>query len=70
MTWIVIIGILAAAGLIALVVYAVLLVQKVGDVRHEIAVVEDRVTQVTALLGQLELPRAGATRLSGERSGA
>lgn len=56
MTWIVIIGILAAAGLIALVVYAVLLVQKVGDVRHEIAVVEDRVTQVTALLGQLELP--------------
>ena len=56
MTWIVIIGILAAAGLIALVVYAVLLVQKVGDVRHEIGVVEDRVTQVTALLGQLELP--------------
>ena len=56
MTWIVIIGILAAAGLIALVVYAVLLVQKVGDVRHEIGVVEDRVTQVTALLGELELP--------------
>ena len=56
MTWIVIISILATAGLIALVVYAVLLVQKVGDVRHEIAVVEDRVTQVTALLGQLELP--------------
>lgn len=56
MTWIVIIGILAAAGLIALVVYAVLLVQKLGDVRHEIGVVEDRVTQVTALLGQLELP--------------
>lgn len=56
MTWIVIIGILVAAGLIALVVYALLLVQKVGDVRHEIAVVEDRVTQVTALLGQLELP--------------
>ena len=56
MTWIVIIGILAAAGLIALVVYAVLLVQKVGDVRHEIGVVEDRVTQVTALLGQLERP--------------
>lgn len=70
MTWIVIIGILAAAGLIALVVYAVLLVQKVGDVRHEIAVVEDRVTQVTALLDSLSFPRAGATRLSGERSGA
>lgn len=59
MIWIVIFGTLALAGAVALVVYAVGLAHKAADVRHEIEVVGDRAGQITALVGQLELPPFG-----------
>lgn len=59
MIWIVILAALAVIGLVALAVYAAQLRHKLGDVTHEISVVGDRVNQVTALLGQLQLPPGG-----------
>ncbi|NHB85857.1 hypothetical protein G7085_18310 [Tessaracoccus sp. HDW20] len=54
MIWIVVLGALALAGAVALVVYGVGLVHRAADVRHEADVVVGRLTEVRSLLGRLD----------------
>lgn len=57
MIWILIFAGLAVAGLVALAVGVVLLGHKAADTRHEVEVTAGRVRQISALLGQVDLPR-------------
>ena len=58
MVWIAIFGALALAGAVAVSIYAVQLMHRAADVRHEIDVTLDRVGQLRGLVDQLELPAA------------
>jgi hypothetical protein len=51
-----VVGGLALAGLVALVVYGLQLAHKVTDLRHEINVVAGRGQEIAHLVGQVQLP--------------
>lgn len=55
MTWIVVFGVLALAGAVAVVGYTVWLSQRVGDVLAEVDVVAARVRELRNLLGRVRV---------------
>ncbi|MCG6566273.1 hypothetical protein ACX1DX_05065 [Tessaracoccus sp. Y36] len=54
MIWVVVVGALALAGVVALVIHAVSLGHKAADVKAEITVLNERRAELRTLLGQLE----------------
>ncbi|SDZ16813.1 hypothetical protein [Tessaracoccus flavus] len=56
MIWVAVVGGLALAGLVALVVYGLQIAHKVTDLRHEINVVAGRGQEIAHLVGQVQLP--------------
>lgn len=56
MIWVAVVGGIALAGVIALVIYGVQLAHKVADLRHEISIVSARGQEIAQLVGQVQLP--------------
>ena len=56
MLWVVVFGVLALAGLVTLVCYAVWLAHKTADVLSEVAVLGDQAAQLADLVGQIHAP--------------
>ena len=54
MTWIVVFGVLALAGAVAVVGYAVWLAQRVGDALAEVDVVAARFRELRHMLGRVQ----------------
>lgn len=58
MIWVLVFGGVALAGLVTLVAYAVWLAHKASDLFSEMRVVGSRLGEITALLGNIEVPGA------------
>ena len=56
MLWVVVFGVLALAGLVTLVCYAVWLAHKTADLLSEVAVLGDRAGELADLVGQIHAP--------------
>lgn len=57
MIWIAVVGGVALLGLVGIAVAAVAVMHKAEDVMAEVAMVRARADELSALVGQLELPR-------------
>ena len=56
MLWVVVVLVLALAGLVTLVCYAVWLAHKTADLLSEVAVLGDRAGELADLVGQIHAP--------------
>ncbi len=59
MNWVLIFGLIALAGLVTVVVYAVWLFHKASDLASELVMLGRRTEELADLLGQIDLDRLG-----------
>ena len=55
MIWVAVVGGVALAGVVALVIYGVQLAHRAKDLRHEIDIVAARGQEIAQLVGQIDL---------------